>query len=179
MSEGVSGRHYGKPLQRSSGETATEYPVSTSPYIRDLVKLPSTGPAFSVAWLLLPWAALTAWALKVGTFITAASGAANGFVDFLAVGGLVQFQLVAGVALLLTWGLLYVAWPSHRRVFCWVAAAAYVAGWAIVPAFRWHATPSYLHAMIPVLTAGSVIAAVIGQSYAARAHPADVSAPAA
>ena len=152
--------------------------MSNDSYVRELLKLPNAGPTFPVAWLLLPWAPLTVWAVKLGALILAASEADNGFVDFLTLGGLLRFQIVAGVTLLLTWALLYIAWPSHIRVFCWVASIAYLAGWILSGAVSSHTSAVVLSAVRPAVVAGCAIAAIVVQAYAARVYKAQITAPA-
>lgn len=83
------------------------------------------------------------------------------------------------MALVLTWALLYIAWPSHTRVFCWLASAAYLAGWILVAAVNTHTAPVFLSAVRPVVVAGCSIAAIVVQAYAARVHAAQISAAAA
>ena len=152
--------------------------MSNNSYVRELLKLPNAGPTLSVAWLVLPWAALTGWAIKLGAVIMAASEADNGFVDFLALAGLVRFQIVAGVALFLTWAFLYIAWPSHTRVLCWVASMAYLAGWLLSAAVSSRTTAVVFSAVRPVVVAGCAIAAIVVQAYAARVYKAQNRAPA-
>lgn len=144
--------------------------MSNDSYLRSPLKLPDSGPAFPVAWLILPWAALAIWAIELGPLVMVAQVTDSAFIGALARGALVRFQIVAGIALFLTWALLYIAWPSHTRVFCWIASIAYLPGWAIGAQLGSHAMSGYPSAVRPAIVAGCVLAAIVVQAYAARVH---------
>ena len=142
--------------------------MSSNSSLRALLDLPGSGPSMSVGWLLFPWAMLAVWAAKLGPLLAITDGSHNSWVEFLSFVALARFQAVTGVAFLVSWAWLYLAWPEHTRVFCWCALVAYLAGFPFAPVSATRALPAYVGALRPALVVVCVIAAIVVQMHSAR-----------
>jgi hypothetical protein len=112
-----------------------------------------------VLWLAIPWLFVVPWTVHVAQVLWPSApmhGFAKGtaavfmFVDLFFLG-------VPGV--LLTWGWLYLSWPEHPRVCCWVAAAGMLSVWV---------APISVQGIMPMFIALAMIAAIVEQAVAGR-----------
>ena len=81
-------------------------------YIRSLLRIRGE-PRVPTLWLAVPWGAATAWSLGVvRAYLFAAPPRSLATAIMLAL-TLREFLMAGGFGLVITWPLLYMAWPEH------------------------------------------------------------------
>ena len=108
-----------------------------------------------VLWLAIPWLFPVPWAIHVAQVLSPTApmqGLAKGVA---AVSMFVDVFFIGIPAIILTWGWLFLAWPQHPRVCCWLAAVGIA---SILFA------PVAVQGTLPLLIVLAMIAAIVEQA---------------